>query len=62
MNPANYKNVAETDNVEVIDGFATFKDNNTVSVELSNGGTEEYIADKIYIIQVLCQTSYRSMV
>ena len=49
MNPANYKNVAETDHVEVIDGFATFKDNKTVSVELSNGGTEEYTADKIYI-------------
>ena len=40
MNPANYKNVAETDHVEVIDGFATFKDSKTVSVELSTGGTE----------------------
>jgi pyruvate/2-oxoglutarate dehydrogenase complex dihydrolipoamide dehydrogenase (E3) component len=49
LNQANYNNVQETENVEVIDGEASFINENEVVVKLNNGGEVNYKADRIFI-------------
>ena len=49
LNHANYSNVQETDNVRVIDGEASFVNENKVSVQLNSGGEVTYQADRIFI-------------
>lgn len=49
MNPVNYQLVANTKNVEIIDGLAQFVDNHTISVTLNDGSTAIYTSDRIYI-------------
>lgn len=49
LNQTNYNNVQETENVEVIDGEASFISENEVLVKLNNGGEEQYTAERIFI-------------
>lgn len=49
LNQNNYKNVQETDNVEVIDGEASFIGTHEVRVALNNGGEETFWGERIFI-------------
>jgi pyruvate/2-oxoglutarate dehydrogenase complex dihydrolipoamide dehydrogenase (E3) component len=49
LNEANYSNVQETENVEVIDGEATFTSENEVEVKLNNGEEITYKAERIFV-------------
>lgn len=48
LNQKNYHNIADLENVTVLDGFATFDDAHTLSVE-TNEGTVQVEAEKIII-------------
>ena len=48
LNKANYDKVAMNNNVEVIDGLASFKDEHTVNIQMANG-VEEVSAERIFI-------------
>ena len=48
LNKANYDKVASNDNVEVIDGLASFVDDHTVNIKTDTGDYEVY-AEKIFI-------------
>lgn len=49
LNEANYLNVQETENVEVIDGEASFISQNEVHVKLNNGEEIMYEAERIFV-------------
>ena len=49
LNEANYLNVQETENVEVIDGEASFINENEVHVRLNNGEEITYEAERIFV-------------
>ncbi len=49
LNEANYTNIAQTPNVEVIDGEASFVNENEVLVKLLNGGEKVFKAERIFI-------------
>lgn len=49
LNEANYLNVQETENVEVIDGEASFISQNEIHVKLNNGEEITYEAGRIFI-------------
>ena len=48
LNKANYDKVAMNSNVEVLDGLASFKDEHTVNIQMTNG-VEEVSAERIFI-------------
>lgn len=48
LNKANYDKIDNVENVQIIDGVASFVDEHTVSV-LKDGATKEFTADKIFI-------------
>lgn len=49
LNETNYLNIQETENVEVIDGEASFISQNEVHVKLNNGKEMTYEAERIFI-------------
>jgi pyruvate/2-oxoglutarate dehydrogenase complex dihydrolipoamide dehydrogenase (E3) component len=49
LNEANYLNVQETENVEVINGEASFISQNEVHVKLNNGEEITYKAERIFV-------------
>lgn len=49
LNDANYSKVQNTENVEVIDGTASFISESEISVQLNSGGEIHYQADRIFI-------------
>ena len=49
LNEANYLNVQETENVEVIDGEASFINQNEIHVKLNNGEEVTYEAERIFV-------------
>ena len=49
LNEANYNNVNDNENVEVIDGEASFVNDRQLKIELHNGGVMYYEAERIFI-------------
>lgn len=49
LNNANYQKVQDTENVEVIDGIASFLSENELQVQTSNGEIDYYETDRIFI-------------